>query len=242
MTVTVTRAPKTSCALTVSRTAETFRSYSSMRLHFHHQQGEAPDGLGRHWETAEHLRGKQLITDWAKNQHHVLPWFVEEEFWVDRHPAAERREGYPRRWAAARIRGPAQANGMERLGSSPRRVRARRRPRRVVLVAGRSLPGPRPATDERHLGHGRGANGDPRCKLLQRIPSPHSRETLARPLRTTRPPHWPSGSSRLRASLCLHQIYPSTSAISPSRPGENSSELIGRKRHRRPQPLRDELR
>lgn len=52
------------------------------RLHFRHQQGEAPDGLGRHGETAEHLRGKQLITDWAKDQHHVLPWSVEEEFWV----------------------------------------------------------------------------------------------------------------------------------------------------------------
>ncbi|MDQ0633704.1 hypothetical protein QFZ40_001613 [Arthrobacter pascens] len=51
-------------------------------LHFRHQQGEAPDGLGRHGETAEHLRGKQLITDWAGDQHHVLPWSVEEEFWV----------------------------------------------------------------------------------------------------------------------------------------------------------------
>ncbi|UKA73422.1 competence protein CoiA family protein [Arthrobacter sp. FW306-06-A] len=52
------------------------------RLHFRHQQGEAPDGLGRHGETAEHLRGKQLITNWAKDQHHVLPWSVEEEYWV----------------------------------------------------------------------------------------------------------------------------------------------------------------
>lgn len=52
------------------------------RLHFRHQQGEAPDGLGRHGETAEHLRGKQLITDWARDQHHVLPWSIEEEFWV----------------------------------------------------------------------------------------------------------------------------------------------------------------
>lgn len=51
-------------------------------LHFRHKQGEAPDGLGRHGETAEHLRGKQLITDWASDQHHVLPWSVEEEFWV----------------------------------------------------------------------------------------------------------------------------------------------------------------
>ena len=52
------------------------------RRHFRHKQGEAPDGLGRHGETAEHLRGKQLITDWARDQHHVLPWSVEEEFWV----------------------------------------------------------------------------------------------------------------------------------------------------------------
>ncbi|WP_309124099.1 competence protein CoiA family protein [Arthrobacter sp.] len=52
------------------------------RLHFRHKQGEAPDGLGRHGETAEHLRGKQLIMDWARNQHHILPWSVEEEFWV----------------------------------------------------------------------------------------------------------------------------------------------------------------
>lgn len=52
------------------------------RLHFRHKQGEAPDGLGRHGETAEHLRGKQLITDWARDQRQVLPWSVEEEFWV----------------------------------------------------------------------------------------------------------------------------------------------------------------
>lgn len=45
-------------------------------------RGEVPDGLGRHGETAEHLRGKHLITDWARDQHHVLPWSVEEEFWV----------------------------------------------------------------------------------------------------------------------------------------------------------------
>jgi competence CoiA-like predicted nuclease len=48
------------------------------RLHFRHKQGEAPDGLGRHGETAEHLRGRQLITDWARDQRHVLPWSVEE--------------------------------------------------------------------------------------------------------------------------------------------------------------------
>lgn len=52
------------------------------RVHFRHQAGEAPDGLGRHGETAEHLRGKHLIMDWARDQHHVLPWSVEEEFWV----------------------------------------------------------------------------------------------------------------------------------------------------------------
>jgi hypothetical protein len=52
------------------------------RLHFRHKQGEAPDGLGRHGETAEHLRGKQFIMDWARDQHHILPWTVEEEFWV----------------------------------------------------------------------------------------------------------------------------------------------------------------
>lgn len=52
------------------------------RLHFRHKQGEAPDGLGRHGETAEHLRGKHLIMDWARDQHDVLPWSVEEEFWM----------------------------------------------------------------------------------------------------------------------------------------------------------------
>lgn len=52
------------------------------RLHFRHKQGEAPDGLGRHGETAEHLRGKELITAWAKDQHNILPWSIEEEFWM----------------------------------------------------------------------------------------------------------------------------------------------------------------
>jgi hypothetical protein len=52
------------------------------RFHFRHKQGEAPDGLGRHGETAEHLRGKSLIADWAKEQHQILPWSVEEEFWM----------------------------------------------------------------------------------------------------------------------------------------------------------------
>lgn len=52
------------------------------RPHFRHEQGEAPDGLGRHGETAEHLRGKALIADWARKQHHILPWSVEEEVWV----------------------------------------------------------------------------------------------------------------------------------------------------------------
>lgn len=51
-------------------------------IHFRHKAGEAPDGLGRHGETTEHLHGKQLITEWAKDQHYILPWSVEEEFWV----------------------------------------------------------------------------------------------------------------------------------------------------------------
>ena len=45
-------------------------------------QGEAPDGMGRHGETAEHLRGKKLIVDWALDQHYVLEPSVEEEVWV----------------------------------------------------------------------------------------------------------------------------------------------------------------
>lgn len=52
------------------------------RPHFRHQQGEDPDGLGRRGETAEHLRGRELITDWANGQHHIFPWSIEEEFWV----------------------------------------------------------------------------------------------------------------------------------------------------------------
>ena len=50
------------------------------RLHF--RQGEAPDGLGRHGKTAVHLRGNQLVMDWARDQHHILPWSLEKEFWV----------------------------------------------------------------------------------------------------------------------------------------------------------------
>lgn len=52
------------------------------RIHFRHKQGEAPDGMGRHGETAEHLRGKKLIVDWALDQPYVLEPSVEEEVWV----------------------------------------------------------------------------------------------------------------------------------------------------------------
>ncbi|MEO3931446.1 competence protein CoiA family protein [Micrococcaceae bacterium Sec7.4] len=51
-------------------------------IHFRHKAGEAPDGLGRHGETAEHLHGKQLIMDWARDQHHIFPWSVDDEVWV----------------------------------------------------------------------------------------------------------------------------------------------------------------
>ena len=37
------------------------------------QSRTKPDGLGRHGGTCEHLHGKQLIMDWARNQHHILP-------------------------------------------------------------------------------------------------------------------------------------------------------------------------
>ncbi|MFH5877291.1 competence protein CoiA family protein [Arthrobacter sp. NA-172] len=50
--------------------------------HFRHQAGEAPDGLRRHGETAEHLYGKRCIMDWARDQHHILPWSVEDEVWI----------------------------------------------------------------------------------------------------------------------------------------------------------------
>jgi hypothetical protein len=50
--------------------------------HFRHQAGEAPDGLRRHGETAEHLHGKRFIMDWARDQHHILPWSVEDEVWI----------------------------------------------------------------------------------------------------------------------------------------------------------------
>lgn len=51
-------------------------------VHFRHKAGEAPDGQGRHGETAEHLYSKQLIKDWARDQGHIFPWSVEEEVWV----------------------------------------------------------------------------------------------------------------------------------------------------------------
>jgi len=82
-------------------------------LHFRHRQGEAPDGLGRQRETAEHLRGKHLIMDWAREKYHVLPWSIEEEC-----PAAERREGGSRQRPAARIRGSAHADGTELRSNS----------------------------------------------------------------------------------------------------------------------------
>jgi hypothetical protein len=50
--------------------------------HFRHQAGEAPDGLRRHGETAEHLHGKRTIMDWAGDQHHILPWSIEDEVWI----------------------------------------------------------------------------------------------------------------------------------------------------------------
>ncbi|MEV7132098.1 competence protein CoiA family protein [Arthrobacter sp. NPDC093128] len=50
--------------------------------HFRHQAGEAPDGLRRYGETAEHLHGKRFIMDWARDQHHILPWSVEDEVWI----------------------------------------------------------------------------------------------------------------------------------------------------------------
>lgn len=51
-------------------------------IHFRHKAGEAPDGLGRHGETAEHLHGKQLMMDWASDQRHIMPWSVQKEVWV----------------------------------------------------------------------------------------------------------------------------------------------------------------
>lgn len=51
-------------------------------IHFRHKAGEAPDGLRRHGETAEHLHGKKLVIGWAGNQRHINPWSVEEEVWV----------------------------------------------------------------------------------------------------------------------------------------------------------------
>lgn len=50
--------------------------------HFRHQAGESPDGLRRHGETAEHLHGKRVIMDWARDQHQILPRSVEEETWI----------------------------------------------------------------------------------------------------------------------------------------------------------------
>ncbi|MGN7201405.1 competence protein CoiA [Arthrobacter sp. SAFR-044] len=50
--------------------------------HFRHKTGEAPEGQRRHGETAEHLHGKRIIMDWAREQHHILPWSVEDEIWI----------------------------------------------------------------------------------------------------------------------------------------------------------------
>lgn len=55
---------------------------TARRPHLRHQPGEAPDGLRRHGETAEHLRGKALISSWARDQRHIFPWSIEEEVWV----------------------------------------------------------------------------------------------------------------------------------------------------------------
>ncbi|MBT2568093.1 hypothetical protein J7I84_16630 [Arthrobacter sp. ISL-85] len=38
--------------------------------------------MRRHGETAEHLHGKQLIMDWAREQHHIMPWSIDDEVWV----------------------------------------------------------------------------------------------------------------------------------------------------------------
>ncbi|MFS0717332.1 competence protein CoiA family protein [Arthrobacter sp. 1P04PC] len=51
-------------------------------IHFRHKAGEAPDGLGRHGETAEHLHGKQLMMDWAGYQRHIFPGSIDDEVWV----------------------------------------------------------------------------------------------------------------------------------------------------------------
>lgn len=51
-------------------------------IHFRHKAGEAPDGMRRHGETAEHLHGKQLVMDWAREQHHIMPWSIDDEVWV----------------------------------------------------------------------------------------------------------------------------------------------------------------
>jgi hypothetical protein len=51
-------------------------------IHFRHKAGEAPEGMRRHGETTEHLHGKQLIVDWAREQHHILPWSIDDEVWV----------------------------------------------------------------------------------------------------------------------------------------------------------------
>lgn len=62
------------------------------RLHFHHKQGEAPDGVGRHGETAEHLRGKQLIMDWAPKPAPHPPLRGRGRVLGDRYQVAQRRK------------------------------------------------------------------------------------------------------------------------------------------------------
>lgn len=51
-------------------------------IHFRHKAGEAPDGLGTHGETAEHLHGKMLMMDWAGDQRRIMPWSIDDEVWV----------------------------------------------------------------------------------------------------------------------------------------------------------------
>lgn len=53
--------------------------------HFRHPPGHSPTGTERHGETAQHLLGKAMISEWAAKQSAVLEGSVHEEQWsIDR--------------------------------------------------------------------------------------------------------------------------------------------------------------
>lgn len=51
--------------------------------YFRHPPGASPWGKGQHGETAQHVQGKRLLANWARNQECISPGSVREEHWLD---------------------------------------------------------------------------------------------------------------------------------------------------------------